>query len=82
MIYRYSTEDTVEGYSRFKREDSDVWIIRHSRYGWIVTDESFEVVLGIPWASSISEQSDVPPEGEWVSKKGDKSYVYELRWIT
>ncbi|MBO6558231.1 MAG: hypothetical protein JJ957_17110 [Pseudomonadales bacterium] len=81
LIYRYS-EDEVEGYSRFKREDADVWIIRHANHGWIVTDGSFEVVLGAPWASVISEQSDHPPEGEWVSKKGDKSYVYELRWIS
>jgi len=30
------------------------------------------------WNVAAQAQGDHPPEGEWVSKKGNKSYVYSL----
>jgi hypothetical protein len=39
-------------------------------------------VLGRPWEGLPSEQPEAqPPEGEWVSKKGSKSYVYSLFYV-
>ncbi len=64
---------------RYKRADVDLWVIRHERFGWVVWDEETATVLGRPWEGLLSEQPEShPPAGEWVSKKGSKSYVYSL----
>jgi hypothetical protein len=35
--------------------------------------------MGRPWHVPPQDQSpEFPPEGDWVSKKGSKSYVYSL----
>ncbi len=76
-VYLYERSDAL----RFKRTDSDIWIVKHAQLGWIVTDDSFELVLGIPWPGLFTDSSDLPPEGEWVSKKDERSFVYELRYV-
>ena len=41
-------------------------------------DYGSDAILGRPWDVLPSEQGDAPPEGIWVSRKGPKSYVYDL----
>ena len=82
MVYRFFQEESTGDRQRFKREDADVWIVRHANLGWIVTDQSLENVLGIPWGIAEPQQSaGEPPAGVWVSKKDDRSYVYKLRFV-
>ncbi len=37
--------------------------------------------VGRPWNVLPQDQGDHPPEGEWVSRKGSKSYVYSLVYV-
>lgn len=74
LIYRF---DKVAN-KGYKRSDGNFWIIKHPRFGWVAWDEHDKDVMGRPWNVPPDEQGDTPPEGEWVSRKGDKSYVYDL----
>jgi len=48
----------------------------------VAVDEATGAITGRPWNPPLKEQSEeYPPEGEWVSKKGIKSHVYELKYI-
>jgi hypothetical protein len=79
LTYVFERVEDGDGQIRFKRSDIDLWVVWHERLGWIVWDEESATVLGRPWDGLPSEQSEThPPEGEWVSKKGSKSYVYSL----
>ena len=33
------------------------------------------------WDVAVTHQDDYPTEGVWVSRKGEKSYVYVLEYI-
>ena len=37
--------------------------------------------MGRPWEVPPKMQADFPPEGDWVSRKGPKSYVYSLVYV-
>lgn len=46
--------------------------------GWLGDEES-QTVMGRPWNVLPEDQpADCPPQGDWVSRKGAKSYVYDL----
>ena len=62
----------------YKRQDGDYWIIRRPDWGWVAWDSESESCAGRPWNVLPCDQSDYPPEGDWVSRKGAKSYVYSL----
>lgn len=64
----------------YKRRDADLWIILKKGFGWCAWDEE-EGLMGRCWEVLPSQQSDFPPEGVWVSRKNEKSYVYELVYI-
>ena len=82
LTYVFERVEAGEGQTRYKRADIDLWVIRHDRFGWVVWDEGTATVLGRPWEGLPSEQPEAqPPEGEWVSKKGSKSYVYSLVYV-
>jgi len=81
LKHRFRRERRADGSVGYKREDEDLWILRLPSLGWVTVDEPTGAITGRPWQSLPQEQSDFPPEGEWVSKKGVKSYVYELRYI-
>ena len=79
LTYVFERAEAGDGQIRYKRSDIGLWVVRHERLGWIVWDEETATVLGRPWDSLPSEQSEThPPEGEWVSTTGSKSYVYSL----
>ncbi|KYC37391.1 hypothetical protein WA1_48185 [Scytonema hofmannii PCC 7110] len=78
VVYRYSSCEPFQGQLAWKREDLDIWVTLVNGRGWVCVDAELEIV-GIPWEVTVEQQeSSVPPAGIWVSRKGDKSYVYEL----
>jgi hypothetical protein len=74
VVYKYEPEPTE---NVWKRTDLDLWIKFVPKIGWACINENNEV-LSIPWLIPPDEQGNRPPEGKWVSCKGDKSYVYDL----
>lgn len=77
LIYRFRPDAPRNGVPAWKREDLDLWITKTEKLGWVCVDQQ-RTVLSLPWSIAVSDQGDMPPAGEWVSKKGDKSYVYDL----
>jgi hypothetical protein len=80
ICYRFAPAGARSGHPVWKRDDLDLWLIRHADEGWVVVDAT-GTVLSRPWNVLPSSQMDLPPEGEWVSKKGDRSYVYDLVFV-
>lgn len=79
LVYLFTREQRADGLSGFKRSDQDLWIVRKPDLGWVAWDDSSGMVTGRPWNVLPADQLiNAPPEGEWVSKKGIKSYVYNL----
>ena len=79
-VYRYHPCELLRGQTAWKREDLDLWVTKVKGHGWVCVDAEFEIV-GIPWAVAVETQGSMPPAGIWVSRKGDKSYVYELVYL-
>lgn len=77
QVYRF--ERQPEG--GYKRRDKDLWIVRRPDWGWISADPETGAITGRPWNVLPADQGDHPPEGDWVSRKGEKSYVYALVYI-
>ena len=54
-------------------------MVRDECFGWVtVLGERDERITGLAWGVPAAEQGDFPPEGDWVSRKGERSYVYTL----
>jgi len=82
LVYHFSRAARLDGTAGFRREDKDVWMLFNPTLGWVVLDEESQEITGKPWLALPHEQAEAyPPEGEWVSKKGNKSYVYRLRYV-
>ena len=80
LTYRFSPCEPRNGFFAWKREDLDLWLVWADGYGWVVVNADDEI-LSIPWAVAVHTQSDEPPPGIWVSRKAEKSYVYELVYV-
>lgn len=79
LVYVFARAERADGVPGFRRSDSDLWIIYRPRLGWVAWDDVDQAVMGRPWTILPEDQpTSAPPEGEWVSKKGAKSYVYDL----
>ena len=78
LIYTF---DRIEGAVGYKRSDGDDWIVYHERLGGIAERQDSEEVFARPWNTPASEQENHPPEEIWVSRKGPKSYVYDLVYV-
>lgn len=76
---RRQSDDLVYRFDRdgdgFVRADAPHRIEKHPTHGWIAWSDP-EGITGRPWAGP--GHGDAPPEGVWVSRKGPKSYVYDL----
>lgn len=81
LVYQFSRQTNARGELGYKRADGDFWIVRHPKHGWVAWDDATGAVMGRPWTLTPDEQGTAPPEGEWVSKKGVKSYVYALVYL-
>jgi hypothetical protein len=81
LLYHFDRQRRPDESIGYKRRDQDLWIIFLAEYGWVAVDEVTGAITGRPWNSLLKDQTEeYPPEGEWVSKKGIKSYVYELKY--
>jgi hypothetical protein len=82
LVYAFTRKDRPDGLPGFQRTDQDLWIVYKGHLGWVAWDEDSQLVMGRPWTVAPEDQStDGPPEGDWVSKKGAKSYVYDLVYV-
>ena len=82
LVYHFDRQRRPDQSLGYKRRDQDLWIIFLPAYGWVAVDEATGAITGRPWNPPLKEQTEeYPPEGEWVSKKGIKSHVYELKYI-
>lgn len=80
LVYHFDRQQMPNGQSGYKRRDADLWIVFRPEWGWVAYLEDNQSLAGRPWNILPKDQGDHPPEGEWVSKKGVKSYVYELTY--
>jgi hypothetical protein len=83
LIYHFDRNVTSNGDVAYRRRDKDLWITyRGFDLGWVAYDEESKEVRGRPWHLLPKDQDpDHPPEGEWVSKKNERSYVYILSYV-
>ena len=76
---RYIFERTGPG--RFARADNPAMTIDwEGPWGWVARQPGNGVVAGRPWdILPVHQSSARPPMGVWISRKGGKSYVYDLK---
>ncbi len=77
-VYRFVPAEDRDGRRAWRRVDLPLSLAWTHERGWTVTDED-GLVLSAPWDFDKALQGALPPETIWISRKGDKSYVYELR---
>jgi hypothetical protein len=77
VIYRFEPVAPREGHPAWKRVEFDLWLMWIPARGWCVVD-AHGVVNSRPWNVELEDQATEPPEGEWLSINGNKSYVYDL----
>lgn len=81
-VYRFHPAPAGDdGFPRFKRADKDIWILRDEKFGWIVWDAEEKALMGRPWEIAVPDQGALPPVCDWVSRKGDNSFVYRLALV-
>jgi hypothetical protein len=78
LVYQFDRAQRADGQIGYKRRDRDLWIVHRPTLGWVALYEESGLMSGRPWDVLPADQGDHPPPGDWVSKKGAKSYVYEL----
>jgi hypothetical protein len=85
LIYRFQRGNLPSGVHGFRRDDNpDLWITwRGPDTGWVAFDDTGVYgSTGRPWDIPPHDQDpDHPPEGIWVSRKNEKSYVYKLVYV-
>ena len=80
VVYCFEPCKLINGQLAWKREDADMWVTYVKYFGWVCIN-SESAICGIPWSTAINNMGELPPAGEWVSKKGDKSYVYDFVYM-
>lgn len=80
VVYRFCPCESLDGKIAWKREDIDLWVTQITGFGWVCVNSN-RIICGIPWGVALDQVDELPPAGEWVSKKGDKSYVYDVVYI-
>ena len=82
LIYTFRRQER-EGRPAYQRQDQDYWMTFRPGLGWVAWDEPSQSCMGRPWDTQPEGQDEVfPPEGVWVSRKGPKSHVYELVYVS
>lgn len=79
-VYRFVMTRLDDGRAAFKRQDRDIWLVRRASQGWFVVDNPDGRITGRSWEVLPTEQGDLPPEGVWISHKGEKAYAYDLKF--
>jgi hypothetical protein len=80
-VYTFVRASDEKGCRRYRRQDKNIWMLRHPDFGWVVWDLDSDCLMGRPWAVPLAHQGDKPPEGDWVSRKDANSYVYRLAFV-
>ncbi len=81
LVYEFDRKNVSDNKYAYKRRDQDLWITYKNDLGWVAYDEDTKSVMGRPWDVQKEDQNNEhPPEGIWVSRKGKKSYVYDLKY--
>lgn len=75
MTHGFDRDGDANGFPSYRRADLDLWCRRLPEFGWVVCSESGQV-FSRPFDDP--GRGGLPPEGAWVSRKGDRSYVYDL----
>jgi len=75
----FTAEGTRFGCIRYVYAGGGITIHWHPRWGWCAADEAGEVI-GLSLSAPRAEQRNRPPEGLWVSRNGEASHVFDLRW--
>lgn len=75
LTYDFDHDGQANGFPSYKRAGFDIWCRRLPNFGWVVCNATGEV-SSRPFDDA--GQGDLPPEGVWVSRKGERSYVYDL----
>ncbi|CAI9403949.1 hypothetical protein ANOBCDAF_04523 [Pleomorphomonas sp. T1.2MG-36] len=81
LVYTFVHERLGDGSVAYRRQDQDLWIVHRPDWGWVAWDDASDTCLGRSWNTLPHQQADHPPEGDWVSRKGSKSYVYTLVYV-
>ena len=82
LVYVFRRTQGKADEVRFARLDREDLCIEYDReLGWVARDPESNEITGRPWSDEHRHNPGQPAQGEWVSKKGVKSYVYELRYI-
>jgi len=79
-VYRYHPCESMNGFPAWKRENIELYVTKLDGFGWVCVDKT-NTIHAIAWGISVNQISALPTAGEWVSKKGDKSYVYDVVYI-
>ena len=75
LVYHFA-RDGVGVYRRTDRPEMTIqW---DPQFGWVARDPETAELAGQPWGVPPAQQVRMPPEGAWVSCKGETSYVYDL----
>ena len=82
LIYVFVRNTRPDGTVGYQRQDQDFWIEHRPDWGWVAWDTVSQSCNGRPWNVLPADQGDHPPEGDWVSRKGVKSYVYSLVYVS
>ncbi|WP_433593708.1 hypothetical protein [Nocardia sp. CA-145437] len=79
LTYEFVRDGDAYGYPSYKRVDLDIRCLRLPDFGWAVCT-SDGAVSSRPFDDA--GRGAFPPEGVWVSFKGDRSFVYDLVYPT
>ena len=82
LVYIFVRKTRSDGTMGYQRQDLGLWIERRPNWGWVAWDSVSQSCTGRPWNVLPTDQGDHPPEGDWVSRKGPKSYVYSLVYVS
>lgn len=82
LRYTFARQPLAQGGVGYRREDAELWLRWRPGFGWGMWSGEDGALLGRPWDVPLSAQdAGSPPEGDWVSRKGAKSYVYTLAYL-
>jgi hypothetical protein len=67
LVYKFEPDGHHSGKRSWRRVDLDLYLRWTGRAGWIVTDDSGNL-LSRPWEVEKEAQGALPPDGFWVSR--------------
>lgn len=78
LIYRFAADPNAARVYR-RADRPDLAITWEDVLGWVMRDPLTGALTGRVWDIDAADQPAEPPATVWVTAKGDKSYIYDLR---